>query len=74
MPQQYGSAKVWAQSQTPEGVVPGANPAQSSFLAGSACLINASFFDTTGAPMQPNALSYRVDDQPDLCQPSVELC
>lgn len=62
MPQQFGSANVWAQSQTPEGAVPSANPAQPAFFAGSACLVNASFFDTDDEPLQPNALSYRIDD------------
>jgi hypothetical protein len=62
MPQVFGSATVWAQSQTSEGTVSGANPAQPAFLAGSACLVNASFVDTTDAPLIPSALQYRIDD------------
>lgn len=62
MPQQFGSATLYAQSQTPEGSVPGANPAKPAFLVGSACLVNAAFFDTTGAPLIPAALAYRIDD------------
>jgi hypothetical protein len=56
----YGN--TYAQAQTPEGCVPGANPAQPMFFAGSACYVNASFFDTTGNPLIPSALQYRIDD------------
>ena len=31
-------------------------------IVGSACYVNASFFDETGAAMVPEALSYRIDD------------
>lgn len=62
MAQTFGYAVIEAESQTPEGVVSGANPAQPAFLEGSACLVNANFFDTTGAPLVPNALQYRIDD------------
>lgn len=57
-----GTATVYALSQTPEGIVPGANPAQPAFLEGSACYVNAAFFDQTGNPLTPAALSYRIDD------------
>lgn len=63
MAQQFGYATVQAQSQTPQGIVSGANPAQPAFLEGSACFVIASFFDTTGAPLVPSALSYRIDDE-----------
>lgn len=62
MAQVFCYAVIEAESQTPEGVVSGANPAQPAFLEGSACLVNANFFDTTGAPLVPNALQYRIDD------------
>lgn len=62
MAQQFGYATAQAQSQTPAGTVAGANPVQPAFLEGSACLITASFFDTTGSPLVPLALSYRIDD------------
>lgn len=68
MSQVFGYATIQAQSQTPEGLVSGANPAQPAFLevaitfADSACLVTASFFDTTNAPLVPTALSYRIDD------------
>lgn len=62
MAQQFGYATAQAQSQTPAGTVAGANPVQPAFLEGSACLVTASFFDTTGSPLVPLALSYRIDD------------
>lgn len=62
MAQQFGYATAQAQSQTPAGTVAGANPVQPAFLEGSACLVNASFFDTTGSPLVPLALSYRIGD------------
>lgn len=62
MAQTFGYAVIEAQSQTPEGIVSGANPAQPAFLESSACLVSANFFDTTGAPLVPNALQYRIDD------------
>ncbi len=62
MPQQFGYATIWAQSQTAEGAVSGANPAQPSFFAGSSCLVNASFFDTTNATLVPNSLQYQILD------------
>lgn len=57
---QFGSATVFAQSQTPEGTV--ANPAQPAFIVGSVCLVIAEFYDTTGAALIPSALQYRIDD------------
>lgn len=68
MPQAFGSAVISAQSQTPEGVV--ANPAQPAFNEGSACLVNAEFFDTTGAALVPTVLQYRIDD---VCSGAVIL-
>jgi|SRR6185312_2140853 len=62
MAQEYGSTAVAAQSQTPEGVVAGANPAQPAFLEYSACFINAAFVDIIGEPMVPRSLQYRIDD------------
>src|SRR6185312_124103 len=62
MAQEYGSSTISAQSQTPEGLVAGANPAQPAFLEYSACFVNASFVDSTSAPMAPRYLQYRIDD------------
>lgn len=62
MAQEFGSCTILAQSQTPEGIVSGANPAQPAFLEFSACLVNASFVDTTGAALVPATLEYRIDD------------
>src|SRR6185437_6826685 len=62
MAQEYGSATISAQSQTPEGLVAGANPAQPAFLEYSACFVNASFVDSTNAPLAPHLLQYRIDD------------
>lgn len=62
MAQEYGSTTISAQSQSPEGLVAGANPAQPAFLEFSACFVNASFVDSTGASMAPQALQYRIDD------------
>lgn len=62
MAQQFGYAVLRAQSQTAEGLIPAAAPAQPSFLAGSECFITASFFDNTGAPMVPQALTYQIND------------
>jgi hypothetical protein len=60
--QEFGYATVYAQSQTPEGTVAGANPAQPAFFAGSACFVNAAFFDTTNAPLIPTTLQYQIID------------
>lgn len=62
MSQQFGYAKIEAQAQSAEGAIPGANPVRPSFLAGSACVIRAAFFDNTGAPMAPTVLAYDISD------------
>lgn len=62
MAQQFGYATLRAQAQTAEGLIPAASPAQPSFLAGSECFVTASFFDSTGAPMVPQALTYQIND------------
>jgi hypothetical protein len=55
-------ANVYALAQVPEGVVSGANPARPAFFAGSACYVEAQFYDQTGNPLTPLALQYRIDD------------
>lgn len=62
MAQQFGYARLLALAQSPLGAVPGANPAVPCFLAGSACVIQASFFDDQGQAMVPEALSYELID------------
>jgi hypothetical protein len=54
--QQYGYATINVASQV------GVPVAETGLIAGSACYINAAFFDQTGAPMVPTALRYRLDD------------
>lgn len=62
MAQVFGSCTISAQSQTPQGIVSGANPAQPAFLEYDACLVNASFVDTLGNALVPATLQYRIDD------------
>lgn len=62
MAQQFGYATLLARAQSPQGLVPGANPVVPCFLAGSACVIQASFFDDQGQAMVPQALSYQIID------------
>jgi hypothetical protein len=63
MAQQFGYATLRPQAQTQEGIIPAANPAQPAFLVGSVCVIEASFFDNTGQPMVPQALTYQINDE-----------
>lgn len=52
----FGYAEVIALSQT------GIQAAESAYLSGSACQLQASWFDTDGNAYQPLALSYRLDE------------
>lgn len=52
----FGYAQVIAVSQS------NLQPARSAFLAGSACVVQASFFDTTDAPLTPSMVTYTLLD------------
>jgi hypothetical protein len=51
----FGSAQILALSQT------SIQAADSAYLAGSACQLQASWFDVYGNEYQPLAISYRLD-------------
>lgn len=58
----FGYAQILALSQT------GLQAAESAYLEGSACQLQASWFDTEGNAYQPLALSYRLDEIESLQQ------
>jgi hypothetical protein len=60
--QVFGSCTISAQSQTSQGLISGANPAQPAFLEYDSCLVNASFVDIAGNSLVPASLEYRIDD------------
>lgn len=57
MSQVFGSASLIALAQN------GIQSAEPAFFAGSACVIQGSFYDNTGAVMVPATLQYRIDDE-----------
>lgn len=54
---EYGYSTIVAMAQAG-----GVQPAQPVFLSGSRCIVVASYYDVTGTPMVPFAVSYRIDD------------
>ena len=56
VPPRFGWAEVVALSQS------GVQPDEPAYVEGSAVYVQATYFDSTGVPFVPNAVSYRVDD------------